>query len=150
MKTHLEAIVAAFPRTKVAPDEILGIPPESFDYQRHMGGKDWASVPDQIYERNTDAFILMSPETLKFFIAGYLRVACSTTNSLSAESLIYAATNGDHLGKLCEVLTSEQVACVFDAAEFVYLQNCGDDDDKEFELIRQRRSEMLLPKENRG
>jgi len=137
------AIATAFPLTTVAEDEIEGIPPEEAGYKKDMGGRNWAGVPEEAYESHTDAFILMSPNSLKYFIAGFLSVACRTTNSLSSESLIYAATHDDHLADLCKVLTPDQIRCLFDVVEHVYLDNYGHDDDEKFILIRNRKLVML-------
>jgi len=113
-----------------------------------MGGKHWGEISDEVYEKYFDALILMAPSTLKHYIAGYLSVAYVTTNARTAESLIYAATEGDHLEQLCNALKWSQVQCLFDVVKHVYLDNYGDRDDPEFSVIRGRRSKFLKSHEN--
>ena len=150
MATHPAIIAEAFPAVTVARNEIDGIPPESRYYRNDMGGKHWAEVSRKVYESHTDALILMSPDTLKHFIAGYLSVAFTDTFSNSADSLIYATSHGDHLAALCETLAQNQIDCLFDVIEHVYLDSCGDQDDHEFSLIRELRAEMIRLNESRG
>jgi len=138
-----QRIVDTFPLVVVATKEVEGIPPESFDYAKTMGGKDWTGVSEEIYETYTDALTLMAPKTLRHFIAGYLSVASETTNSMSAESLVYAATQGENLDNLCAVLTLDQITCLFEVIEYVFLDNYGYEDEKEYLQILANKERFL-------
>ena len=107
MQKKLTELEEIFPPEIIKKEDITGIPPEVSGYQNDFGNRAWNEVPNEIYNRHTDAFSLMDHSTLVYYVAGYLKAIDDDPNSLASECVIYFAGQKGFL-EFCKLLNDEQ------------------------------------------
>lgn len=95
-----------FPPRRLSTEEIGGIAPELFDYRRDFGNLTWLEIDEGTYRMHTDAFCLMDHETLRHFVAGFMRLSIPEEKLLDQHSLIYFAAS-DKFCDFCGLLTQD-------------------------------------------
>jgi hypothetical protein len=117
-KPNEASLEKLFPPLRISTEEIGGIAPELFDYRRDFGNRTWLEIDEDTYRTHTDAFCLMDHETLRHFIAGFMRVSISEEKLLDQHSLIYFAASNKFCD-FCRLLTHDQLLCLLGFIDYI-------------------------------
>ena len=112
-ESEIEDLVKLFHPQVIPPKDIKGIPLEVDNYIKDFGGNSWLTAPTKAYEMNTDAFILMENNVLKYFIAGFIKTIIEGSKSVVEEQFVHFVGSDDFMS-FSEHLSKEQVKYIFD------------------------------------
>ena len=119
----------AFPPRRIPTGEIGGIAPELYDYRRDFGNRTWQEIDDDTYGMHSDAFCLMDRETLRHFIAGFMRQSMKEEKLLDQYALIRFAASNKFPG-FCRLLTQDQLLCVIGFVDHVIMNDWYSDGER--------------------
>lgn len=110
-----------FPLTRIPASEIGGFGLEIGDYMEVFGDRTWTEVEADSYRIYNDAYSLMDPKTLVYYIAGFMRLALSDNSPDGDEFFVYFARSKRFIG-FCNLLTIRQRSFVIQFIDY-YIQS---------------------------
>jgi hypothetical protein len=119
----------AFPPRRIPTEEIGGFAPELYDYRRDFGNRTWQEIDDDTYSMHSDAFCLMDHETLRHFIAGFMRLSVLEEKLLDQHAFIHFAASDKFLG-FCRLLTHDQLLCVVGFVDHIIMNDWYSDEER--------------------
>ena len=141
MKSVIESIRAEFQIGAAPIPEIGGFGPELGDFRREFGGRSWSEIPPEVLDCHNDAFMLMSAESLRYYLPAFLVRSIQQPRSTSAESFLFFVTS-DRFYAFSKLLSLVQRNICFQVGDYV-IKNSGGYLDHEREKFAKAVSECL-------
>ncbi|HET6248775.1 MAG TPA: hypothetical protein VFE47_13825 [Tepidisphaeraceae bacterium] len=115
----VDDILQAFPDQAPYPGPITGCPPEIFDIAGDFGGKSWKEIDSAMCDKHDDAFNMLDPKPLCYFLPAFLAAALDKPHSMTADSLVYFVCRWKTFAKFAKLLDSRQISVVLGVVESI-------------------------------
>jgi len=122
MAVTYEHILEAFPPGPPWVEPIPGTPPEIILIERDFRGKSWPEITTQICNYHSDAYNMLAPEPLAYFLPAFLRAAVADPKGTAAVFLVYFVCSSRSHDRALRLLTDEHRDVLFGVVGWL-LQN---------------------------